>query len=86
MPPDGDILYHTYKSMEKDEKNMNYEERLIPKEIESDENKKNCNTEKKLFKGIEADDIIILLLILFLKNEKYEDNTLLIILASLILL
>ena len=68
---------------------MNYEERLIPKEIDSCE--KENNDKKKpgffegLLKGIEADDLVILLLILLLKNEKCEDNTLLIILLSLLL-
>lgn len=65
---------------------MNYEERLIPKEIKCDEKeKKSRGFADGLLKGLEADDLVILLLILLLKNEKCEDNTLLIILLSLLL-
>ena len=89
MLPDGDSLYHTYNNVKKEELPVNYEERLIPKEIDSREKENNDKRKpgflEGLLKGIEADDLVILLLILLLKNEKCEDNTLLIILLSLLL-
>ena len=80
-------MYQTYKSEEIKEKK---EEKIIPKEVlcvKEKEYAKSCSKNSKgLLGSLETDEILILGLLLLLYFEDCKDNTIMIILAALLIM
>ena len=83
-------MYHTYDRPRADAEDcIDYEEELIPRDIENkkDTSKKiTPSKSKNIFEGVLTDDLIIILILIMLMNENCEDKTFISILLILLFL